>query len=270
MLSLLLLFPSPILAQGNPRELVVKMVENELKSQKNPRYWMYLDSTQKPGRTQVERVLQTSECWMSWPVSVNGHRPTEKETREARNQVESLVNDPSARKKNRDEIDADSRKSAALLKLLPDAFQFTREGRQGKFVRLKFQPDPGFRPLSNEAKVFHSMEGILLIDARQIRLAKLSGKLMSDVEFGFGILGKLQKGGTFEVVQSQVAPTDWEVYLLDVHITGRALFFHTIGEQQHEVKNHFQSVPPDLSLRDAASRVTGNSDQPPARSHSSR
>jgi hypothetical protein len=114
------------------------------------------------------------------------------------------------------------------------------------------------------------MEGILLIDARQIRLAKLSGKLMSDVEFGFGILGKLQKGGTFEVVQSQVAPTDWEVSLLDVHITGRALFFHTIGEQQHEVRNQFQSVPPDLSLRDAASRVTGNSDQPPVRSHSSR
>src|SRR3954452_4217717 len=219
MLSLLLLFSPSMLAQSNPRELVVKMVENELQSQKDPRYWMYLDSTQKPGRTQVSRVLQTSECWMSWPVSVNGHKPTEKEKREARNQMESLVNDPSARKKKREEIDEDRRKSAALLKLLPDAFQFTRDGRQGKFVRLKFQPNPGFRPLSNEAKVFHSMEGILLIEPRQIRLAKLSGKLMSDVEFGLGILGKLQKGGTFEVVQSQVAPRDWEVSLLDVHIT---------------------------------------------------
>ena len=67
------------------------------------------------------------------------------------------------------------------MKLLPDAFQFTRDGRQGKSVRLKFRPDPGYRPRSNEAKVFHSMEGILLIDASQIRLAKLSGKLMSDV-----------------------------------------------------------------------------------------
>ena len=44
---------------------------------------------------------------MSWPVSVNGHRRTERETREARDQVESLVNDPSARM-NGDEIDADS------------------------------------------------------------------------------------------------------------------------------------------------------------------
>jgi hypothetical protein len=257
-LFLLLLFPSSMLAQDSPRELVTKMVQNELKSQEHPRYWSYQDSKQKPGATQVDRVLETPECWMSWPVSVNGHAPTEKERREARNQVESLVNDPSTRKKNRDEIDADRRKSAAL-KLLPDAFQFTKDGRQGKSVRLKFRPDPGFRPRSNEAKVFHSMEGILLIDARQIRLAKLSGKLASDVEFGFGILGKLQKGGTFEVVQSEVAPRDWEISLLDVHITGRALFFHTIGEQQHEVRSHFHPVSPDLSLRDAASLAIGDS-----------
>ena len=64
---------------------------------------------------------------------------------------------------------------------------------------------------------------------------------MSDVEFGFGVLGKLQKGGTFEVVQSEVAPRDWEVSLLDVHITGRALFFHTIGKQQHEVRSQAKS-----------------------------
>jgi hypothetical protein len=69
--------------------------------------------------------------------------------------------------------------------------------------------------------------------------------LISDVEFVFGILGKLHKGGSFEVVQSEVASQDWEMSLLDVHISGRALFFHTIGEQQHEVRSHFKPVPPD-------------------------
>src|ERR1700730_14628545 len=103
------------------------------------------------------------------------------------------------------------------------------------------------------------MEGMLLIDAKQARLAKLSGQLISDVDFGFGMLGKLQKGGTFEVVQAEVAPKDWEVSLLDVHITGRALFFHAIGEQQHEVRTQFQPVPSDLSLVEAAFRVAGNS-----------
>jgi hypothetical protein len=269
-LLLLLLVPSSVRAQGNPRELVVKMVQNELASQKDPRYWMYLDSKEKPGRTEVDRVIQTPECWVSWPVSVNGNPPTEKETNNARDHLESLMNDPHLRRKNRGEIDADSRKSAEMLKILPDAFRFTGDGRQGNSVRLKFLPNPKYRPPSNESKVFHHMEGILLIDAKQIRLAKLSGTLVSDVEFGFGILGKLQKGGTFEVVQSEVYPNDWEVSLLDVQISGRALFFHTIGEQQHEVKSQFEPVRPDLGVTEAAARVARDSNQTLARSPGSR
>ena len=68
-----------------------------------------------------------------------------------------------------------------------------------------------------------------------------------------GVLGRLEKGGTFEVVQSEVAPKDWELSLLDVHITGRALFFHTIGQQQHEVRSQFKPVPLDLTVAEAAS-----------------
>jgi hypothetical protein len=258
-LSFLLFVSAAAIAQGNPQALVSKMVENELELQKHPRYWMYLDSKRKPGRTEVSRVVQLSECWLTWPVAIDGHPPTEEGRKHAHEQMERLVNDAAARKTNRDEIDADRQKSAKLMKLLPDAFLFTRAGREGKSVQLKFRPNPKFRPSSNEAKVFHGMEGVLLIDAQQTRLAKLSGKLISDVDFGFGILGNLQKGGTFEVVQSEVAPKDWEVSLLDVHISGRALFFHSIGEQQHEVRSQFKPVPSGLSLAQAASLVAGSS-----------
>jgi len=98
------------------------------------------------------------------------------------------------------------------------------------------------------------MEGILLIDAKQIRLAKLQEHWcrMSNSDLGFW---QAAKGGTFEVVQTEVAPNDWEVSLLDVHISGRALFFHTIGEQEHEVKSQFELVRPDLSVMEAAARV---------------
>ena len=260
-LSLLLLASTLAIAQRNPQALVSKMVENELESQEHPRYWMYLDSETKAGRTEVSRVIQMPECWITWPVAIDGHPPTEEELKHAREQVEKLVTNAGARKKNRDEIDADGQKSAALLKLLPNAFLFTRAGREGESVRLKFQPNPKYRPSNNAAKVFHGMEGVLLIDAKQTRLAKLSGKLISDVDFGLGILGKLKKGGSFEVVQSEVAPRDWEVSLLDVNISGRALFFHTIGEQQHEVKSQFKPVPSGLSLAQAASMVAKSSKQ---------
>ena len=258
-LCFFLLACASVIAQGNPQALVSKMVEKELESQKHPGYWMYLDLKQKPGRTELERVIQMPECWLTWLIAVDGHPPTEVERKHAREQLERLVNNADARKKNRDEIDADSRKSAELLKLLPEAFLFTRAGREGKSIRLKFRPNPKYRPSSNEARVFHAMEGVLLIDAKQTRLAKLSGELIADVDFGFGILGKLRKGGTFEVVQSQVAPKDWEVSLLDVHISGRALFFHSIGEQQREVRSEFKPVPSGISLAQAASIVAQSS-----------
>jgi len=256
-LSFLLLSPAAT-AQVNPQALVSEMVENELESQKHPRYWMFLDSERKPGRTELSRVIQMPTCWLKWPIAIDGHPPTEKEQKHALEQLEKLENSVNARKKNRDEIDADGQKSAELMKLLPNAFLFIRGGREGKSVRLKFRPNPKFRPSSNEAKVFHRMEGVLLIDAEQTRLAKLSGTLISNVDFGFGILGKLQKGGSFEVVQSEVAPKDWEMSLLDVHISGRALFFHSIGEQQHEVRSQFKPVPSGLSLAEAVSVVKGS------------
>ena len=259
LLSFLLLVATAAVAQDASRALVLKMVDNELRSQKQPRYWMYLDSKKEPGKSEINRVIQTPECWLSGPVSVDGRVPTQEEAQHAREQVEALVNDPKVRKKNRGQFDADGRKSAEMLRMLPDAFLFTRDGMEGKSLRLNFRPNPKYQPPSSEAKVFHHMEGVLLIDAEQIRLVRLSGTLVSEVGFGFGILGRLEKGGSFEVVQSEVAPGDWEVSRLDVHITGRALFFRAIGEQQDEVRTQFQPVPSDLSLTEAASRVAGDS-----------
>jgi hypothetical protein len=269
LVSFLFLVPVAMMAQTNPRALVSKMVQNELASQRQPQYWMYLDRDSKPEKTETDRVIQLPQCWVSWPVSINGHTPSDEEREHAREQLEKLINDPDARKKNRDNIDSDGRKSAAMLKTLPDAFLFFRDGHVGKSIRLKFRPNPKYEPSSREAKVFHSMEGILLIDAKQTRLARLSGRLVSDVDFGFGILGRLEKGGTFEVVQSEVAPNDWELSLLDVHITGRALFFHTIGEQQHEVRSQFKPVPLDLTVAEAISIAARDSKAASAVSHAS-
>jgi hypothetical protein len=51
----------------------------------------------------------------------------------------------------------DATRSQNMLKLLPDAFNFSdEEKRSGKLVKLKFTPNPRFRPPSREAQVFHA------------------------------------------------------------------------------------------------------------------
>jgi hypothetical protein len=53
------------------------------------------------------------ECWFTWSVSINGLPPTEEERKHAREQLEKLVNNADARKKNREEIVEDTRNTYA-------------------------------------------------------------------------------------------------------------------------------------------------------------
>jgi DNA-binding NarL/FixJ family response regulator len=94
---------------------------------------------------------------------------------------------------------------------------------------------------------------ILVADDHEIVRRGLVSLLKSHA--GWDVCGEAQDGR--EAVE--VAPGGWEVSRLDVHITGSALFFHAIGEQQHEVRTQFQPVPSDLSLAEEASRVAGDS-----------
>lgn len=242
-------------AQGDPQALVAKMVHNELAAGKNSQaYWMYVDSKTQGNRTEVSRVIETPECWLTWPLSVGGSASANDEQKQ-RAQVQKLVSDPAACHKQRAELSQDSHKADALLRILPDAFLYIVESRQDGKITLNFRPNPQFHPATREAKVFHHMQGTLVIDEKETRLVSLSGTLMSNVTLGGGILADLHKGGTFHVVQSEVAPRDWELTLLDVHINGRALFFKTISEQQHEAKGDFQAVPAGITLTQAASMV---------------
>lgn len=247
------LAPALALAQQNPQELVSEMVKNELSANRHANYWMYRETLRKNGHLQVQEVIETRECWLQWPVSYNGNPPTPAQQQKARAALNHLVNDVDARRANRAAIDQDSRKSGTLLKLLPNAFLFTNQGEQNGEIRLGFRPNPDFQPPSREAKVFHNMQGVLTINAKELRLVGISGRLMSDVTFGGGFLGRLHKGGTFQVEQKEVAPGDWELSRLDVHIEGKALLFKTISEQQHQENTDFRSVPAGLSLAQAAS-----------------
>jgi hypothetical protein len=120
---------------------------------------------------------------------------------------------------------------------------------------LRFSPDPRFRPPDHAAQVFHHMEGVVMVDSEQQRLAAIDGKLTSEVKFFGGILGHLEKGGTFNVEQKEVAPRIWELSVMHVHMNGKALLFKTIDVQEDETYSDFKAVPPDTSLEQAAQRL---------------
>ena len=102
-----------------------------------------------------------------------------------------------------------------------------------------------------EARVFAAMAGEIVVSKPGNRIQTIKGRLIHEVKFGYGFFGHLDEGGTFNVERRQLAPNIWQIAESHIHITGRALIFKTIGEQEDEVKTDFRPTPPSTSLEQA-------------------
>jgi len=158
------------------------------------------------------------------------------------------------RKQQRDSVQ-DEKNAEDLLQLLPKAFLWTKGSEAGDLVTLHFEPDPDFDPPDMKSKALAAMTGELVIDTKGHRIRTIKGRLTDDVNFGWGVLGKLRKGGTFDVERREIAPGLWQIVETHVHINGRALFFKSIGQQQDEIQTEFTRVPDSTTLEEAATML---------------
>jgi hypothetical protein len=237
------------------RAFVRAVVANELAADANDHSrWMYRDENGIPNKGTVKLVIQTAQGDLSKTIERDGHPLPQEQQQEDEQRMDSFVKDASLRQKQKRDHEQDAAKASALTKMLPDAFLWTIAGQNGAETTLHFKPDPQFRPPTREARVFAAMEGTMVVNTEQKRIQELKGTLTRDVNFGYGLLGKLQKGGTFEIERRQIAPRIWAITATHVHIRGRALIFKSIGEQQDEVTSHYHPTPPSLSL-DAAAKM---------------
>jgi len=127
---------------------------------------------------------------------------------------------------------------------------------------MRFRPNPDYPAHSIESRIFHAMAGDLWISVDHKRLVRLDGKLRENVDFGYGILGRLYKDGWFRLERTHVDAAagengngDWKTQRLEVHMTGRAMLFKTIARETSEVRGGFTPVPAGLSLQQAATLV---------------
>lgn len=244
----------------NARALVHAVVANELAADANDHSrWMYRDDNKTPELRTVKLVIQTSEGDLSKIVQKNGHPLTSEEQREDEQRIDAFVRDASLRQKQKQDHAQDSQRASSLTKMLPDAFLWTMTGQNDAETTLSFQPDPHFDPLTRESRVFAAMAGTMVVDTKQKRIKQLKGTLTRNVNFGYGLLGKLEKGGTFEIQRQQIAPGVWDITNTHIHIQGHALIFKSIGEQQDEVTTQYHPTPPSLTLAAAAKMLKDGS-----------
>jgi hypothetical protein len=235
-------------------ELVRHVIANELKAeQQDQSHWSFRLEIQKPnGQDEVDQVVETKDGDLKRPLLINGRALTGEQQEKSDKGIQQFVRNPAALRKSLNEKNQDAARSQRLLKMLPDAFHFNYGVRRDDLIQLNFSPNPKFHPLTHEAEVFHAMEGSVWVNGKQARVEEISGHLIHEVKFAGGLLGHLNKGGTFDVKQAEVAPGYWELTFLKVQMNGKALFFKTIGVQQNYSRKDFRQVSDDLTLSQAA------------------
>lgn len=219
---------------------------------------MYLSTKVKGGKRETRRMVETSKGTLSRLILENGKPLSRNNQQEEEQRVERLAHDPGELEKQQKAEREDDKKARGLLTVIDKAFLFRYVSGQKRLIRLSFQPNPQFKPESREDRVLHSMAGTMLIDRREKRLVGLRGHMIRSVDFGGGLLGHLEKGGTFALRRTEVATNDWETTLIDVHLKGKALLFKNINEQHHEFRSRFQPVSPDLTIEQAVELLNGD------------
>ena len=254
-----MVYGSPASPQ-DARALVHAVVTNELAADASDHSrWIYRDENKTPGKNTVKLVIQTSQGDLSKTIEKDGRPLSTQEQKDDAQRMNAFVQDASLREKQKRDHEQDSAKASALTKMLPDGFLWTIAEQNDAETTLHFQPNPQFDPPTREARVFAAMAGTMVVDTKQRRIKQLNGKLTSDVNFGYGLLGKLEEGGTFEIERQQVAPGVWTITNTHIHIQGHALIFKSIGEQQDEVTSHYHPTPPSLTLEAAAKMLQDGS-----------
>jgi hypothetical protein len=240
-----------------PNDLVRATVKNEVQAANNTAVkFSFRSRKQSPGGVENKIYIEANEALATMTVS-EGDQPLSPEKEHAEiEQLAQLVNHPDRLRKKQEHEKLEVEHTLNIVRALPDAFCYeyagTEKGAPGlgkpgdTLVKLKFKPNPSFVPPSRVEQVLQGMEGFLLIDANEKRIARIDGSLFKEVTFGWGIFGRLDQGGHFKVQQTDAGDGNWTVSEMDLKFTGKILLIKSLNIVSDEIFTDFQRLPGDL------------------------
>lgn len=236
------------------QELVQHTVDNELKAgNDNSVHYMFKDRRQTADGSRTKMMVETTQGTVAYLVAINDKPLTAEQRKQEDQRLQNLLSNPSEQSRKKKAQDTDNDRVARMFRELPKAFVFSYDGlvprENGRtWVRLKFEPNPNYVPPSRETSVFKAMSGTMIVAPQVERMVKIEATLYKDVTFGWGILGRLNKGGHFIVEQTEIGDNCWEPTFMNIQFSGKALLFKTIDLRQIESTSDYTSVPNNLTL----------------------
>jgi hypothetical protein len=256
---LLIPFFAHLSAQEPPPEDPVALVRaaswNELHSSNGGHPFRFRIRKQDENGSTTKDIIETKDGDVARLVAVNDKPLTPERAKTERERLDNLLAHPELQARRHKKEQEDSGRENEMVRLLPDAFIYTYRGvvdtPNGPAWRLDFVPNEKFLPPDREAQVYHGMAGELWIDCAQKRMARLDAHLIADVNFGWGVIGRLYKGGTILVIQKDVGEKHWEALHLKLNLTGKILMLHSVTFQSTEDASDYKPVSNTLTYKDA-------------------
>jgi hypothetical protein len=257
--AILLAAPGSDVVSLTPAALVRKTVEHEAAaSQSSAVNHMFVSRKQTAHGSQTRLYVETAQAMAGMTIAYDDKPLSADQQKAEQERLDYLIHDPAELEKKRAKEKDDAEHVRRIVRAMPDAFLFENDGTEpgqpglGKsgapLVRLKFRPNPKYEPPTRVEEILTGMEGVLLIDPKQLRIARIDGTLFKEVGFGWGILGHLDKGGRFFVEQQDLGDGTWDASRMTLRFTGKILLFKHLDIQSDEVYRDYRPVPSNLTF----------------------
>jgi hypothetical protein len=215
-----------------------------------------------PRLTSTKEIVETRDGDVARLLSIDDQplSPADEQQEQAR--LQALVDNPGLQQHRKQSEGSDTARALKVLRVLPTAFLYQFAGAatadSGPVEKFTFKPNPHFDPPDLETGILTAMAGEIWIDPVQERVVRLAGTLQQDKDFGWGILGELDKGGLVEIEQADVGDHQWRIVHLKLVMNGRVLFKAKNSNSMQECAE-FVPLPADLTYKQAIEMLRANS-----------
>jgi hypothetical protein len=231
------------------------MAANEVAARQQRSHFFFVAqerSVRTDGHLWKENVVETDDGPLRRLIAIDNKPLTPSQAAAEQRRIDYLVAHPDAFRRQNQAHKDDETRATELMQMLSTAYIMTPNGEVNGCTRFTFQPRPEFRPSSYQERVAHEMAGTVAVKQPDNRLCALEATILHPVEFGYGMLGRVDQGGHFSLTRKQIDPKNWKSDRISVHITGRILMLKTLAQDQDTVRSDIRLVPQNLTLAQAA------------------
>lgn len=219
------------------------------------------------GQMWTERVVETASGRVRLLTAVDGRPLTPERVQQEHARLAQVAAHPDDFIRREQAQHNEEERARHMLELLPVDFLFDDVRLADGVWHMDFHPNPAVSPSAIEDRVLHGMSGWIAIDAAQLRLIHIEGKLPQDTAIGFGLLANIRAGSSFSSDRELVGG-HWRTVHVSTDIRGKAALFKSISRNGDTTHSDFHYLESAITVPEAVDLLLQTPPHPPSQTAS--